>query len=101
MPRGRSIPFEASARTRETASGHRRSTGSTCRDGPTSQLPGQIAITGATTMDSIALAIFALALVVNAGTPGPSVPALVSRVISNGWRDVAPFGAAMRIGEVV
>lgn len=52
-------------------------------------------------MDSIALAIFALALVVNAGAPAPSVAALVSRVISNGWRDVAPFGAAMRIGEVV
>ncbi|WP_138469282.1 LysE family translocator [Poseidonocella sp. HB161398] len=52
-------------------------------------------------MDSFALAVFAAALVLNAGTPGPSIAALVSRVIARGWRDVAPFVAAMWLGEVI
>ena len=52
-------------------------------------------------MDPIALAIFATALILNAGTPGPSIAALVSRVITRGWGDVAPFVAAMWIGEVI
>lgn len=52
-------------------------------------------------MDPIALSIFAAALVLAAGTPGPSIAALVSRVITNGWRDVLPFLAAMWIGEVM
>jgi threonine/homoserine/homoserine lactone efflux protein len=51
-------------------------------------------------MDVLALVPFALALLLNAGTPGPSIAALVSRVITNGWRDVAPFLAAMWVGEV-
>jgi len=46
------------------------------------------------------LVTFAAALLLNAGTPGPSIAALVSRVITNGWRDVAPFVLAMWIGEV-
>ncbi|ENM5740509.1 LysE family translocator [Vibrio mimicus] len=41
------------------------------------------------------------ALFLNAGTPGPSIVALVSRVLSNGWRDVIPFIGAMWIGEVL
>jgi len=52
-------------------------------------------------MDPVAFALFAAALILNAGTPGPSIAALVSRVISRGWRDVAPFVAAMWIGEVL
>ncbi|ENM5728484.1 LysE family transporter [Vibrio mimicus] len=37
----------------------------------------------------------------NAGTPGPGIVALVSRVLSNSWRDVIPFLGAMWIGEVL
>lgn len=52
-------------------------------------------------MEFITIATFAVALMINAGTPGPSIAALVSRVITNGWRDVLPFLAAMWIGEVM
>ncbi len=53
------------------------------------------------TLTPTAIAIFAGALLLNAGTPGPSIAALVSRVITNGWRDVLPFLAAMWLGEVL
>ncbi len=52
-------------------------------------------------MDPFVLILFVFALMVNAGVPGPSIAALVSRVITRGWRDIAPFVAAMWIGEVV
>lgn len=52
-------------------------------------------------MELPSVAIFVAALLLNAGTPGPSIAALVSRVITNGWRDVLPFIAAMWIGEVI
>ncbi|MEM9359444.1 MAG: LysE family translocator [Pseudomonadota bacterium] len=52
-------------------------------------------------MDPISLALFVSALILNAGTPGPSIAALVSRVISRGWREVMPLVAAMWIGEVI
>lgn len=52
-------------------------------------------------IDLLSLWVFALALILNAGTPGPSIAALVSRVLSNGWQDVVPFVAAMWIGEVI
>lgn len=52
-------------------------------------------------MDLGALLVFAGALVVAAGSPGPSIAALVSRVISRGPGDVLPFLAAMWIGEAV
>lgn len=52
-------------------------------------------------MDLFSLAIFAAALVVAAGSPGPSIAALVARVIARGVRDVLPFLAAMWIGEAV
>src|SRR5690606_1693643 len=52
-------------------------------------------------MEFITLATFAGALVLNAGTPGPSIAALVSRVITNGWRDILPFLAAFWIGGVL
>lgn len=47
------------------------------------------------------LSAFALALIVVAGMPGPSVAALVARVLTSGFRDVLPFLAAMWIGEAV
>jgi threonine/homoserine/homoserine lactone efflux protein len=50
-------------------------------------------------MHLASLLIFAAALFVAAGSPGPSVAALVARVISKGFRDVFPFLAAMWIGE--
>lgn len=52
-------------------------------------------------MDPSALLIFAGALLVAAGSPGPSVAALVARVITHGWRDVLPFAAAMWLGEAL
>jgi threonine/homoserine/homoserine lactone efflux protein len=52
-------------------------------------------------MDPFALLLFSSALILNAGTPGPSIAALVSRVITRGWHDVAPFVAAMWLGEVI
>jgi len=50
-------------------------------------------------MSLSALLIFATALLVAAGSPGPSIAALVARVISKGFRDVFPFLLAMWIGE--
>ena len=47
------------------------------------------------------LLVFALALTVAAGSPGPSVAALVARVLTNGFRDVLPFLAAMWLGEAL
>ena len=44
---------------------------------------------------------FALALMVAAGSPGPSIAALVARVLTSGLRDVLPFLAAMWIGEAI
>lgn len=52
-------------------------------------------------MDWIAISIYAGALLLNSGTPGPSIAALVARVIARGWQDVAPFVAAMWLGEVI
>lgn len=52
-------------------------------------------------MEIAALAIFAGALTVAAGSPGPSIAALVSRVLAHGWRDVMPFAAAMWVGEAI
>jgi threonine/homoserine/homoserine lactone efflux protein len=50
-------------------------------------------------MEFSALLIFAAALAVNASSPGPSVAALVARVLSRGHRSVWPFLIAMWIGE--
>ena len=47
------------------------------------------------------LLVFALALCVAAGSPGPSIAALVARVLTNGLRDVLPFLAAMWLGEAL
>ena len=48
-----------------------------------------------------ALLVFALALCISAGSPGPSIAALVARVLTSGVRDVVPFLAAMWVGEAV
>ncbi|MBW9088391.1 LysE family translocator [Rhizobium wenxiniae] len=45
--------------------------------------------------------VFAAALFLAAGSPGPSIAALVSRVLTKGWRDVLPFLMAMWVGETV
>ena len=50
-------------------------------------------------MTLASLLIFAGALLVAAGSPGPSIAALVARVIAKGFRDVFPFLLAMWIGE--
>jgi threonine/homoserine/homoserine lactone efflux protein len=52
-------------------------------------------------MSLSALLVFALALIVAAGTPGPSIAALVARVLTNGFREVLPFLAAMWLGEAL
>lgn len=52
-------------------------------------------------MELGALLVFAGALIVAAGSPGPSIAALVARVISRGPADVLPFLAAMWIGEAI
>lgn len=52
-------------------------------------------------MSLSSLLIFAAALLVAAGSPGPSIAALVARVVAKGWRDVLPFLAAMWIGEAI
>jgi threonine/homoserine/homoserine lactone efflux protein len=52
-------------------------------------------------MDLISLLVFAGALLVAAGSPGPSIAALVARVLARGHRDVWPFVAAMWLGEAI
>lgn len=52
-------------------------------------------------MDVSSLLIFAGALAVVAGSPGPSVAALVTRVLTNGYRSVLPFVAALWLGEAI
>jgi threonine/homoserine/homoserine lactone efflux protein len=52
-------------------------------------------------MQLAALGLFAAALLVNSGSPGPSIAALVARVISGGLASVLPFLAAMWIGEAL
>lgn len=52
-------------------------------------------------MTLISLLVFAGALALAAGSPGPSVAAMVARVVSRGFRDVLPFLLAMWIGEAI
>lgn len=51
-------------------------------------------------MTLASLLIFAIALLINSGAPGPSVAALVARVINAGAASVLPFLLAMWVGEV-
>ena len=50
-------------------------------------------------METTALLVFAAALFLNAGSPGPSIAVLVSQVLTRGAGTVIPFVAAMWIGE--
>ncbi len=52
-------------------------------------------------MDLSSLLIFAAALLVAAGSPGPSIAAMVARVLTRGVRDVLPFLVAMWVGEAI
>lgn len=52
-------------------------------------------------LDLTTLVLFATALAVAAGSPGPSIAALTARVLTGGLRSVLPFLAAMWIGEGV
>lgn len=52
-------------------------------------------------MDATSLLIFGGALLIAAGSPGPSIAALVARVLAKGWRDVLPFLGAMWVGEAI
>lgn len=52
-------------------------------------------------MEISSLLLFAGALAVSAGSPGPSLAALVARVLARGPRDVMPFILAMWIGEAI
>lgn len=52
-------------------------------------------------IDVTTLALFAVALAVAAGSPGPSIAALVARVIARGPGSVLPFLAAMWVGEAI
>lgn len=52
-------------------------------------------------MDPATLALFAAALFVNAGSPGPGILALVARVTAVGLRPVLPFLLAFWLGELL
>lgn len=52
-------------------------------------------------MTFASLLVFATTLFVAAGSPGPSIAALVARVLSRGARDVLPFLLAMWVGEAI
>lgn len=52
-------------------------------------------------MEIASLGLFAAALFINAGSPGPSIAALVARVLSRGLGSVLPFLLAMWIGEAL
>lgn len=52
-------------------------------------------------MTLASLALFAAALAIAAGSPGPSIAALIARVLTRGARDVLPFLAAMWVGEMI
>ena len=52
-------------------------------------------------MSLSALSVFAAALTVAAASPGPSIAALVARVLTSGLKDVLPFLLAMWIGEAI
>ncbi len=50
-------------------------------------------------MELTVLAIFAGALFLNAGSPGPSIAALVARVLTGGWRSAQRDRFQMKQGE--
>lgn len=52
-------------------------------------------------MELATLGLFAAALFVNAASPGPSVAALVARVLSSGLGSVLPFVVSLWVGEAI
>lgn len=52
-------------------------------------------------MDATSLLLFTVALCLAAGAPGPSVAALVAKILARGWREAAPFLVAMWVGELL
>lgn len=52
-------------------------------------------------MELSVLLLFAGALILAAGTPGPSIAALVAQVLSRGGRSALPFLVAMWVGEAM
>jgi len=52
-------------------------------------------------VELLTIAVYGGALFISAINPGSSVTALVSRVITRGWKDVIPFITAMWLGEVI
>ncbi|MET0484041.1 MAG: LysE family translocator [Aestuariivirgaceae bacterium] len=52
-------------------------------------------------MSLSALSVFAAALIVAAGSPGPSIAAMIARVLTRGLKDVLPFLLAIWIGEAI
>lgn len=52
-------------------------------------------------LDATSLAVFCGALFVAAGTPGPSIAALVAQVLGRGVTGVLPFLAGLWLGEAV
>jgi threonine/homoserine/homoserine lactone efflux protein len=52
-------------------------------------------------MSLASILVFAGALALAAGSPGPSIAAMVARVVSRGFRSVLPFLLAMWIGEAI
>ena len=52
-------------------------------------------------LDLPTLLLFAASLTLASGSPGPSIAALVARVLTRGPRSVLPFLAAMWIGEAI
>ncbi len=52
-------------------------------------------------MTGTALAVFALALLADTAAPGPTVAALVSRVLTGGFRSALPFLVAAWFGEAL
>lgn len=52
-------------------------------------------------MSIVELSIFATTLLISVAYPGPTVAALVARVIARGARDVLPFLAAIWLGEIL
>ena len=52
-------------------------------------------------MDLAGLAVFSIALLVAAASPGPGIAAIIARVLGRGPNGAAPFTAGMAVGDVV
>lgn len=52
-------------------------------------------------MDLAGIAVFSIALLVAAASPGPGIAAIIARVLGRGPNGAAPFTAGMAVGDVV